>query len=203
MTTKARSLSSKTPKMLQQACEAAIEALGQAAPAGCYTRGEDGSARVLTRAGWARVSASPGIEHNNLFVRFSTPCLAVMVGLDCNENSGKWNHSLPTSAPLAAQDAQRLFSSLWPRGEHELAEAAFFAAVQDELDAEDGRAWDALMRKDGEHGGAHPHKLPVRRPCGALSSDPNTFHFFCPSCGTNYREKEAIRFMAAAGRLMR
>ena len=202
MTTKA--LSQKMSKTLQQACDAAIQALGQAAPQGCFRPAQDGSAQVLTRAGWARVSASPGIGHNNLFVRFSTPCLAVLLGLSCNENSGKWNHFLPTSAPLAAQDAQRLFSSLWPRGEHEMAEAEFFAAVQDELDAEDRRAWDAFARKDEERrDGQKPAvRLPVRRACGARSDDPTTSHFFCPSCGTNYREKEATRFMAAAGRLM-
>lgn len=158
--------------------------------------------RVLTRAGWANVHAEPCGEHVTLFVRFDTPCLARLCGLDSNENTGKWNHHwLSTDRKLVSEQVDRLFKSLVPRGEHAVAEAQFLAAVEDMIGAEDRRErdrWDAMSPEQKERANARK-RLPVRRTCGALSTDRPTMHGWCAACGTDYSGQDARRFLTTAG----
>lgn len=196
-----RKKSKATEKAHIEVCTRALAAIRQAAPEGCFLSTGDYSARVLTRAGWASVSLRPGEVTNWawLFVKFSTPCLARQIGLDSNENTGKWNHYLPAQALLAAEQAVQLFACLWPRDVYELAEAQFFGHVQDEVDAEDRRR-RFRDREDKEPASGKTY-LPIRYSCGGLSTKSSSWHGWCPSCGTDYSGNDARQFWAAAGRL--
>jgi len=154
--------------------------------------------RILTRAGWANVSLVPSKDFVALFVRFDTPCLSHLCGLNSNENTGKWNHTLPTDCKSALEQAEWLFSSLIPK---DALEAEFFAAVQELLSTAEKREWsnwDALSLEQKEQ--ANNRKaLPIRRTCGALSTDRSTSHPWCPHCGTDYSGQSAQKFLITAG----
>lgn len=157
--------------------------------------------RILTRAGWANVSLVPSKDFVSLFVRFDTPILARLCGLNSNENTGKWNHTLPVDCKAALEQVEWLFGSLIPKN---VLEAEFFAAVQDLLSLTERRewsSWDALSLEQKEQ--ANNRKtLSVRRICGALSTDRSTSHPWCPHCGTDYSGQSAQKFLTAAGRFL-
>lgn len=161
--------------------------------------------RVLTRAGWANVHAEPCKDHVTLFVRFDTPCLARLCGLESNDNTGKWNHhALSSDRKLVSEQVDRLFGSLVPKEEHAVAEAEFFAAVQDKMSTEERREWgrwDDLSPEQKERAN-NRRSLPVRRTCGALSTDRSTMHGWCASCGTDYAGQSAEQFLTTAGRFI-
>lgn len=159
--------------------------------------------RVFTRAGWASVHAAPHGDHVTLFVKFDTPCLATALGLDSNVSSGKWNQPwLSTDRKLISEQVDHLFERLVPRGEHALAEAEFFGAVQDLINQD----WHAALDRwhqmsDEERARASRGGVPVLRECGIPSTDPHK-HVGCACCGTDYSEQAANLFWTTAGRFL-
>lgn len=155
--------------------------------------------RVLTRAGWASINTAPYKDFVRLFVRFDTPSLSRLCGLDSNENTGKWNHTLPADDKAAVEQTSWLFGPL--EVGHSLAEAEFFAAVQAVLskaEQHEWNHWDGLSAEQKERVN-NRKSLPVRRTCGALSTDRASSHPWCPHCGTDYSAQSAQQFLTAAG----
>ena len=155
--------------------------------------------RILTRAGWASINAAPCKDFVRLFVRFDTPSLSRLCGLDSNENTGKWNHTLPADDKAIVEQTGWLFGPL--EVGHATAEAEFFAAVQVMLSKAEQREWshwDGLSVEQKERAN-NRKSLPVRRTCGALSTDRATSHPWCSHCGTDYSGQSAQQFLTAAG----
>lgn len=154
---------------------------------------------VLTRYGWLRVSAKPGMDCVHLFTRFQVPCLPKLGDLDVNV-SGKWNHRLSSGEADACAKAVTLFAGIWPRGEHSIAEAEFLGAVGDLLQFIESARWDRHVFQEAAQQWAAKHKaLPLRRDCGSLSTDGRSYHICCASCGTDYSDKAAQAFWQLAG----
>lgn len=163
--------------------------------------------RLLTRAGWANVHVEPQGKYESvwMYVRFDVPCLARYLGLDSNENTGKWNHhGISMDPELAVAQVRRLFERLIPRGEHAVAEAEFFGAVADMLQRDWHEAldrWFGMSEEERERVNRR-RRVPVMRSCGALSTDHATMHVWCAACGTDYSGQAANLFWTTAGRFL-
>lgn len=162
--------------------------------------------RLLTRAGWANIHVEPQGKYESvwMYVRFDTPCLARYLGLDSNVNTGKWNHhGIPMDPELAVAQVRHLFERLIPRGEHAVAEAEFFGAVED-MTKQDWRAamdrWYSMSEEERERANRR-HRVPVLRSCGIPSTDPHK-HVCCASCGTDYSGQDAHLFWTTAGQFL-